>query len=302
MGGAKRAERQRRQRAVQAAKQAGKSGAAKRAARPAGKSGAAKRATPPAGKSGAAGRSGRFDGNRRRIAVALVVVVLLVAAVAAGVLWQRSRSGPDPAQAVPVTAEYPVALTDGVVVAGKDSAGVTVEIYEDFLCPTCREFEERDAAAIENALAAGTVRVRYHMVNILDNRSNPPGYSTDAANAALCAADAGKFPGYHASLFGSQPREGGRGYTDDQLVQLGRDLDITGAGAPARMTPTSTPRSRRPRPRRPCEAAAGSAHQPSSSTASSSTSARPPGSPTPLPQPANALPLPDVTWASLDAC
>jgi protein-disulfide isomerase len=218
MGGAKRAERQRRQRAVLAAKQAGKP-EARQTARPAGKSGAAKRTTPPAG-----------GGNRRGIAVALAVVILLVAAVAAGVLWQRSRSGPGPAQATPVAAEYPVALADGVVMAGKDSAGVTVDIYEDFLCPACGEFEKRDGAAIEDALAAGTVQVRYHIVNILDDLSNPPGYSTDAANAALCAAEAGEFPGYHASLFGSQPREGGRGYTDDQLVQLGRDLGITSAG------------------------------------------------------------------------
>src|SRR5262249_31406183 len=61
-------------------------------------------------------------------------------------------------------------------------------------------------------------------------QSNPPGSSTAAANAALCAADAGQFPSYHASLYDKQPREGGRGYTDDQLVQLGRDLGVTGAG------------------------------------------------------------------------
>jgi protein-disulfide isomerase len=202
VGGAKRAERRRRQGATQAAKRTA-------AVRPS---------------------SAASGGNRRGVAVALVVLALFVAAVAGGVLWQRSRSGPSPAQATPVAAEYPVVLTDGVVVAGKESAAVTVDIYEDFLCPACGEFEKRDGAAIEDALTAGTARVRYHAVNILDDFSNPPGYSTDAANAALCAAEAGKFPGYHASLFGKQPREGARGYSDDQLIQLGRDLGITDAG------------------------------------------------------------------------
>lgn len=159
----------------------------------------------------------------------VAVVALIVAAVIGGVLWQRSRSGPGPAEAKQVAAEYPVVLEDGVVIAGKDTAGVTVDIYEDFLCPACGTFENRDGAAIESALVDGSVRVRYHIVNILDDLSNPAGYSTDAGNAAMCAAEAGQFPSYHASLFAKQPREGGRGYTDDQLVQLGRDVGITDA-------------------------------------------------------------------------
>jgi len=244
MGGAKRAERRRRQQALaadqasrpaarQSSQPAAKQGsqpAAKRGSRPAVKRGsqpAAKRGSRPAGKLASLLAGGA--GGGRRVVVVAVVVALLVAAVAAGVLWQRSRSGPGPAQAAHVTAEYPAALTDGVVVAGKDTARVTVDVYEDFLCPACGAFEKRDGTAIDDALAAGTARVRYHIVNILDDLSNPPGYSTGAANAALCAADAGQFPSYHASLYGKQPREGGRGYTDDQFVQLGRDLGITGA-------------------------------------------------------------------------
>jgi len=62
---------------------------------------------------------------------------------------------------------------------------------------------------------------------MLNDRSDPPGYSMDAANAALCAADAGKFPGYHLSLFRAQPEEGSRGWDTQQLVQLGRELGIT---------------------------------------------------------------------------
>lgn len=171
-------------------------------------------------------RGGR---DRRGLVIGLAVVAALVAAIVGGVLWQRSRPAPAPAAATQVTAEFPVRLGDGVVVAGEDDAKLTVDIYEDFLCPACGSFERRDGGAIDNALTAGDVKVRYHVVNILDNLSNPPGYSTDAGNAALCAADAGKFPGYHASLYANQPREGGRGFTDDQLVKLGRDLGITGA-------------------------------------------------------------------------
>jgi protein-disulfide isomerase len=177
-------------------------------------------------------RSARADAGtdgRRTVILAMVVVAVLAAAVIGGVLWQRSRSAPAVLTPVQVAASYPVQVDGGVVVAGRSEAGVTVDVYEDLLCPACRAFEERDRAKIEQALEAGTMRARYHLLNLLDDRSNPPGYSLDAAAATLCAAEAGVFPSYHASLFAHQPQEGGRGYSVDQLVQLGRDLGITDA-------------------------------------------------------------------------
>lgn len=197
MGGAERAQRRRRQQAAQAA----------------GSVSSARAAT---------------GGDRGRLVVVGVVVVLLAAAVIGGILLQRARSAP-PEQAQPrtIAAEYPVRLDGAVVVAGQDSAKLTVDVYEDFLCPACGLFEKRDAGKIEHAIVDGSIKVRYHMVNLLDEQSNPPGYSLAAASAALCAAEAGQFPSFHATLFADQPREGGHGYTDDQLVQLGRDLGIT---------------------------------------------------------------------------
>lgn len=219
MGGAQRSERQRR-------RQATRDGSATKPGSKPGPKPVSKPGSKPGSRPAAASVSSGGD-DRRRVGVMVAVVALIVAAVIGGVLWQRSRSGPGPAEAKQVAAAYPVVLEDGVVIAGKDDASVTVDIYEDFLCPACGNFENRDGAAIDSALVDGSVRVRYHIVNILDDLSNPPGYSTDAGNAAMCAADAGQFPSYHASLFAKQPREGGRGYTDDQLVQLGRDVGIT---------------------------------------------------------------------------
>jgi len=206
VGGAERAQRRRRQQQT-AAKRPAKSSTVVQAARASTGSG----------------------GDRNRLLKGIIVVAVIAAVVIGGVLWQRSRSAPpDAAPVRTITAEYPVTIDGGVVVAGEGSAEVTVDVYEDFLCPACGTFEERDAAKIEQALAAGTVKVRYHMLNLLDQQSNPPGYSLDAAAAGVCAAEAGEFPSFHASLFGAQPREGGHGYTIDQLVQLGRDVGITG--------------------------------------------------------------------------
>lgn len=99
--------------------------------------------------------------------------------------------------------------------------------YADFLCPQCGRFQETYGEAIDRHVNAGDLLVRYHMVPMLTGASDPPGYSLDAANASLCAADAGKFASFHHSLFGQQPKEGNRGYGKAQPTALGVELGIT---------------------------------------------------------------------------
>ena len=182
----------------------------------------------PGSKAVAAAR--RSGPDRTKIIIGVVVVVLLAGAVIGGILYSNAQKNKTAGQAIPaksVSADYPVRRDGAVVIAGKDNAKVTVDIYEDFLCPFCRQFEDTNAAAISGKLADGSLRVQYHLVTILNSRSNPPGYSLDAANAGLCAADSNQFPAYFTSLFGSQPEEGARGYSNDQLADLGANLGIT---------------------------------------------------------------------------
>ena len=83
-------------------------------------------------------------------------------------------------------------------------------MYEDFLCPNCERFEERYGTDLTTALNANKITVRYHSIAILDERTTPQGYSTRAANAALCSVPAGIFPAYHKKLFDSPARRGQR--------------------------------------------------------------------------------------------
>ncbi|MGH3979996.1 MAG: DsbA family protein [Pseudonocardiaceae bacterium] len=171
------------------------------------------------------------DGGRSRVVVAGVAVVVLLAVVVGVGVWLQNRNAPeDLPAAVPIAqpaAEYPVAVSGEEIVAGDPGAPVTIDVYEDFLCPACGAFEETYGVALAQAVAQGRAVVRYHPVSILDEASEPEGYSTLAAGAAFCAAEAGIFPALHDSLFGAQPAEGGPAWTRPQLTQLGRDL---GAG------------------------------------------------------------------------
>lgn len=158
-------------------------------------------------------------GAGRGLAIAGVV---LVAALATGVYvaWQNYVAGTEPA--------YAVARAGVVVTAGDPAAPVTVDIYEDYLCPACKQFEQVYGDEVTTALNDGQAKVNYHHISILDDRSNPPGYSSRAGNAALCAADAAIFPAYHDRLYGDQPGQGAAGRTVEELTALGTELGATG--------------------------------------------------------------------------
>lgn len=157
-----------------------------------------------------------------RTPLVVVGVVLLVAViVAAAVLYYRNS-----ANGTAAAPTYTATASAAVVTAG--TGKVVVDSYEDFLCPICNQFEKRYSAQIVDALNSGKISVRYHTIAILDPSSNPAGYSTRAANAALCSVPAGIYPAYRAKLFEEQPSEGSAGLSNEELVKLGTDLGAKG--------------------------------------------------------------------------
>jgi len=173
----------------------------------------------------------RTGGGGSRMVIAGIAIIVLLAVVVGGALFLQHRNQPPKlAASIPVAAagpQYPVTVQGDTIVTGSLQAPVTIDIYEDFLCPHCAQFEHTYHPRLAQAAADGKAKVIYHPVAILDSRSIPAGYSTLAAGATFCAADAGIFPRFHDSLFASQPIEGDPAWTTAQLQQLGAAL---GAG------------------------------------------------------------------------
>ncbi|QUQ67833.1 DsbA family protein [Kutzneria sp. CA-103260] len=167
----------------------------------------------------------RGAANGRRNLILIAAVVVIAAAVLGGVVYSHALA--DQPQA---GGTYTATLqSDGTVVAGSSTAKATLDVYEDFLCPYCKHnLEDPYGKAITQAIAAGSLRVNYHVLDLLDNETTPAGYSLRAGNAALAAAKAGRFAEFHAALYNAQPTEGQAGYTNDQLVDIGRKAGITG--------------------------------------------------------------------------
>jgi len=185
----------------------------------------------------------RKSADRRPVIIGVVVVVLLLGAVIGGVIYTSNKKNATEGENIAAqdTTElddaasgaagddvtYPVQRDGAAVLVGQKTAKVTLDIYEDFLCPVCHQFEDTFGDDLEQHVKDGTLRLRYHMLPMLNDSSDPPGYSMDSANAGLCAADAGKFPEFHLSLYDAQPEEGARGWDKQQLAKLGQDLGIT---------------------------------------------------------------------------
>jgi protein-disulfide isomerase len=113
---------------------------------------------------------------------------------------------------------------DGVVIG---NGPVTVDVYIDFLCPFCRQFELSAGDSLAALAGGGQVSLVYHPMNFLDEASSTR-YSTRAAASSGCASDGGRFLEYARALFLSQPPEGGPGLSDTELIELGLSARLPG--------------------------------------------------------------------------
>jgi len=109
---------------------------------------------------------------------------------------------------------------------------VQIDIYEDFICPACGQFEKQTGATIDQLVSEGKASVVYHPLAFLDRASSTQ-YSTRASAASGAAAEGGKFREYAKALFAQQPAEGSAGLSDDQLIEIGRSVGLGDAFAQA---------------------------------------------------------------------
>jgi protein-disulfide isomerase len=152
-------------------------------------------------------------------AVAIIAVVMVVVQSKSDTTGNEVSTGGTPSN---LTGPYDV-------VVGKSSAPSTIKLYEDLQCPVCKSFEEVAGQQIQTAIAAGKVKVDYHMVAFLD-RSSTTNYSSRALNAAmavLSTAGPDAFLKFHTIAYDNQPAEGSAGVPDSTLidwaVQAGAD-------------------------------------------------------------------------------
>ncbi|TDC80819.1 disulfide bond formation protein DsbA [Micromonospora sp. KC606] len=110
----------------------------------------------------------------------------------------------------------------GIVIG---SGPVTIDLYEDYLCPACKQFQQLSGDTINQLVTEGRARVVFHPVAYL-NRFSTTEYSTRSSAASGCAADGGKFKEFTDALFERQPPEGSAGLSNDELIDIGAGVGL----------------------------------------------------------------------------
>lgn len=149
------------------------------------------------------------------VAVVAIVAVVVVVAVSAG----QSET------AAVTTQEYksmPPDWIDGTTL-GNPEAPVTVQLWEDFICPACAQWTQQiEPQFMQDYIVPGTVRVEFHHLPLSQHE---PAASL-AAQASECAADQNAFWPYHDQLFPLASNRGASAVTLDALQEIAQNLGL----------------------------------------------------------------------------
>ncbi|GAB2466800.1 protein-disulfide isomerase [Conyzicola lurida] len=164
----------------------------------------------------------------------IVVVLAIVAVVAFAIVTTIKPASPGPRNMLSdgiligegFTATRTAALEAGETPVAnerdEDSDTIRIQMFVDYFCPICGEFEKANGDQLSTWVESGAAEVEIFPMAILDRLSNGTKYATRAANAAACVADNSpdSYYDYNTILFENQPEEGTDGLTDAELIDL----------------------------------------------------------------------------------
>ncbi|MBU3643578.1 MAG: protein-disulfide isomerase [Candidatus Nanopelagicaceae bacterium] len=155
------------------------------------------------------------DNVTRNLVIGMVV---LVVAVTVGVSLSSNKA--KESAAVPSSVDkaegYGIVFNKGLADVPK------IDIWEDFQCPVCRDFEVVNNKQIREWIEAKKVTAVFHPLSFIGAES------AYMANAAACSADEGKFLQYHEALYANQAEAENSGkWNAATLIALGANLKIT---------------------------------------------------------------------------
>jgi len=165
--------------------------------------------------------------RQRLLTIGLVTIGAVLVAFA--FIWpmiNKNRVSSDTlASITPVTPITDTAAKDGTHL-GDPNAPVKMDVWEDFQCSGCYYYSLNiEPAIIQKYVDSGKVYYTFHFFLMIDG-GDTTGESHQAANAAMCANEQGRFWDYHGILFTNWKGENVGSFTDERLVAMAQKLDL----------------------------------------------------------------------------
>ena len=156
------------------------------------------------------------------VGISSVVVVVLIGLGALVVFLNTQANDPGAAPQSAIINDETGAITFG--------AGDTeVDVFVDFMCPICGQFEDTYGEQLQTAAANDEITLNIHPISILNRYSTTGEYSSLSAGAMYCVAEQAPDSAldFFNLLFANQPDENTAGLTVEELTAL---AEQAGAG------------------------------------------------------------------------
>lgn len=156
---------------------------------------------------------------------ALGVLVL----VAGGIIW-ASRTDVVGGDAIPSADK-----SGGVVFASANltqDAEHIVEVYLDFMCVYCQEFERDHMPTLWQLAKNGEITLQYRPMGLLDRYSQGTKFSSRSASALYCVAEHNPqiVDSFLKEMYANAPEQNNAGPTSDEIASLSAQLSLGEAG------------------------------------------------------------------------
>ncbi|WP_072312815.1 DsbA family protein [Agrococcus sp. Marseille-P2731] len=162
----------------------------------------------------------------------IVAAVAIVAIVAIVIVNSIRPAGPGPenmaSNGIVIGQDFVAERTAATPAEGEPTPTeprediIQIEIYQDYMCPICGDFDEANAATLEQLLSTGAATVEIHPISILDRASLGTKFSTRSGAAAACVAEFApdSFWDFNAAMFDNQPAEASSGLSNDEIIAV----------------------------------------------------------------------------------
>lgn len=143
--------------------------------------------------------------NPTAITTVLAVIATIILII---VVNSRTATPTNPSVLNPPANPVAESISRQGAILGSANAPVKMDVWEDYQCPYCQIWTlQWEPNIVQEFVAIGIVRYQFHDYAFLGT-DHTPDESLDAAVAAQCASDQGKFWPYHDWLYANQNPNG----------------------------------------------------------------------------------------------